>query len=476
MASTKSYIVATDVGGTCTDTVIFSTGEPIILGKALSTPPDFATGVLDSIKSAADQMEISVTELLANTTLFVHGSTVVDNAILTRDGAKVGLLTTEGFEDTLLVTRGGYGRWAGLTEERMKNMVKTDRAVPLIERRNIYGIPERTDYKGSIIRTLDEAVTRETIKKLLDSGVEAIAIAYLWSFYNQENEMRTQELIRAINPEIYTSISSNIAPTPGEYERTSTTVINSYAGAIARRYIENLAELMKSNGYLGPVMIMQGYGGLLLASEAADRAIGMLECGPAAGVIGSKALGEVLNQKDIIATDMGGTTFKVSVIQGGQIEYAREPMIDRFHYTQPKIEVVSIGAGGGSIVWIEKDTKIPRVGPRSAGSRPGPVCYGLGGEEPTLTDVFMLIGYMDPNIFLGGAMNLDKEAARRVFKAKIADPLGLEVEEAAYGIFRVATAQIEDVQQINSDVESENSEEGDGEGEEGKLIFYLLFI
>ena len=445
MVSIKSYIVATDVGGTCTDTVIYTNGEPIILGKALSTPPDFANGVLDSIRSAADQMDISVTELLTNTSLFVHGSTVVDNAILTRDGAKVGLLTTEGFEDTLLVTRGGYGRWAGLTEERMKNMVKTDRAVPLIERKNIYGIPERTDYKGSIIRTLDEAVTRETIKKLLDSGVDAIAIAYLWSFYNQANEIRTQELIREINPEIYTSISSSIAPTPGEYERTSTTVINSYAGAIARQYIENLAELMKSNGYLGPVMIMQGYGGLLLASEAADRAIGMLECGPAAGVIGSKALGEVLNQKDIIATDMGGTTFKVSVIQGGQIEYAREPMIDRFHYAQPKIEVVSIGAGGGSIVWIEEGTQIPRVGPRSAGSRPGPVCYGLGGEEPTLTDVFMLIGYMDPNIFLGGSMNLDKEAARRVFKAKIADPLGLEVEEAAYGIFRIATAQIEDL-------------------------------
>ena len=445
MVSIKSYIVATDVGGTCTDTVIYTNGEPIILGKALSTPPDFANGVLDSIRSAADQMDISVTELLTNTSLFVHGSTVVDNAILTRDGAKVGLLTTEGFEDTLLVTRGGYGRWAGLTEERMKNMVKTDRAVPLIERKNIYGIPERTDYKGSIIRTLDEDVTRETIKKLLDSGVDAIAIAYLWSFYNQENEIRTQELIHEINPEIYTSISSSIAPTPGEYERTSTTVINSYAGAIARQYIENLAELMKSNGYLGPVMIMQGYGGLLLASEAADRAIGMLECGPAAGVIGSKALGEVLNQKDIIATDMGGTTFKVSVIQGGQIEYAREPMIDRFHYAQPKIEVVSIGAGGGSIVWIEEGTQIPRVGPRSAGSRPGPVCYGLGGEEPTLTDVFMLIGYMDPNIFLGGSMNLDKEAARRVFKAKIADPLGLEVEEAAYGIFRIATAQIEDL-------------------------------
>ena len=171
----------------------------------------------------------------------------------------------------------------------------------------------------------------------------------------------------------------------------------------------------------------------------------MLECGPAAGVIGSKALGDLLKQKDVIATDMGGTTFKVSVIQGGQIEYAREPMIDRFHYTQPKIEVVSIGAGGGSIVWIEEETKIPRVGPRSAGSRPGPVCYGMGGEEPTLTDVFMLIGYMDPKIFLGGSMNLDKEAARRVFDAKIAKPLGLSVEEAAYGIFRIATAQITDL-------------------------------
>ena len=441
----KTYLVATDVGGTCTDTVVFAAGESVILGKALSTPPDFAHGVLDSIKSAADQMGLTVESLLEQTSLFVHGSTVVDNAILTRDGAKVGLLTTEGFEDTLLVTRGGYGRWAGLTEERMKNMVKTDRATPLVSRSLIAGIPERSDYKGAIIRELDEGATKSAIKALLDDGVDAIAISFLWSFYNQTNELRAQELVKEINPNIYTSISSNIAPTPGEYERTSTTVINAYAGDIARNYIENLADLLQKNKYSGPVMIMQGYGGLLLASEAADRAIGMLECGPAAGVIGSKALGELLNQKDVIATDMGGTTFKVSVIQGGQIEYAREPMIDRFHYTQPKIEVVSIGAGGGSIVWIEEGTNIPRVGPRSAGSRPGPVCYGLGGDEPTLTDVFMLIGYMDPNIFLGGSMNLDKAAAYKVFDQKIAKPLGLSVEEAAYGIFRVATAQITDL-------------------------------
>jgi len=171
----------------------------------------------------------------------------------------------------------------------------------------------------------------------------------------------------------------------------------------------------------------------------------MLECGPAAGVIGSRVLGELLGQSDVIATDMGGTTFKVSVIQNGEIEYAREPMVDRFHYTQPKIEVVSIGSGGGSIVWLEEGTGTPRVGPRSAGARPGPVCYGLGGNEPTLTDVFMLIGYMDPNIFLGGTMRLDAANARRVFDEKIARPLGMGVEEAAFGIYRVATAQISDL-------------------------------
>ena len=192
-------------------------------------------------------------------------------------------------------------------------------------------------------------------------------------------------------------------------------------------------------------MVMQGYGGLLPAAEAADRAVGMIECGPAAGVIGAKFLGDLMGDKDVIAADMGGTTFKVGVIQDGQIEYAREPMVDRFHYLAPKIEVVSIGAGGGSIISLDPKTQVPRVGPQSAGARPGPVCYGQGGTEPTLTDVMLLIGYMDPGTFLGGSLTLDAEAARRVFKAKIADPLGCSVEEAAFGIYRVAAAQITDL-------------------------------
>jgi len=447
MNSTKrKFLVATDVGGTCTDTIAFAAGEPVHLGKALSTPPNFAEGVLDSIRSAAIPMGLTLEGLLAQTELFVHGSTVVDNAIFTREGAKIGLVTTAGFEDTLLVTRGAYGRWGGLTEDRMKHPVKTERARPLVDPDCIAGVAERTDYKGAILRELDLAETERCLQRLIsEHGAEAIAVSFLWSFLNPANERKVRDILARIAPHIYCTLSSDIAPTPGEYERSSTTVINAYAGCISKAYIRNLEELLKQSGYGGAVMIMQGYGGLLPAQEAAERAIGMLECGPAAGVIGSRALGELLKQPDVIATDMGGTTFKVSVIQNGEIEYAREPMVDRFHYAQPKIEVVSIGAAGGSIVWLEPGSNAPHVGPRSAGSRPGPVCYGLGGEEPTLTDVFMLIGYMDPEIFLGGTMKLNKQRAHRVFAEKIARPLGLSVEEAAFGIYRVAAAQITDL-------------------------------
>jgi N-methylhydantoinase A len=447
MTGLKSkYLVATDVGGTCTDTIVFAAGEPVHLGKTLSTPPDFSTGVIDSIRSAAASMEISLGDLLAQTSLFMHGSTVVDNTILTRDGTRTGLITTRGFEDTILTTRGAYGRWGGLTEDRIKHPVKTERAAPLVNPGSIVGVPERVDYKGAVLQELDESAAEAAIRFLVaEKGVEAVAVSFLWSFYNAENERKIKSLIERIAPAVYCSLSSDIAPIPGEYERTSTTVINAYAGRITNNYLHSLQSLLEADGYRGPVMVMQGYGGLLPAHEAADRSIGMLECGPAAGVIGSRVLGELLGDTDVIATDMGGTTFKVSVIQNGEIEYAREPMVDRFHYTQPKIEVVSIGAGGGSIVWLEEGTSIPRVGPRSAGARPGPVCYGLGGIEPTLTDVFMLIGYMDPNTFLGGTMQLDPAAARRVFAQKIAGPLQMSVEEAAFGIYRVATAQISDL-------------------------------
>lgn len=443
---TISYLVATDVGGTCTDTIVFGTDGEIHIGKALSTPPDFAEGVLNSIASAAGPMGMTLEELLSRTHLFIHGSTVVDNAVLTRDGAKTGLLTTRGFEDTLHVTRGAYGRWSGLTEERIKHPVKTDRAPALASRDCVIGIPERVDCDGDVVLDMNDAAVEEAVKFLVrDKNVQAIAVSFLWSFLNPAHEARTREIIKRVAPKAYVTLSSDIAPTPGEYERTSTAVINAYAGQITHDYLTSLQALLAAKGYDGATMVMQGYGGLLPASEAADRAVGMIECGPAAGVIGAKFLGDLMGDGDVIAADMGGTTFKVGVIQDGKLEYAREPMVDRFHYVAPKIEVVSIGAGGGSIVSLDPRTNVPRVGPRSAGARPGPICYGQGGEEPTLTDVMLLIGYMDPGQFLGGSITLDREKAERIFRETIAEPLGLSVEQAAIGIYRIAAAQITDL-------------------------------
>lgn len=445
-AESKKYIVATDVGGTCTDTIVVAQGEPFYIGKSLSTPPHFAKGVLDSIETAAAQMEISVEELFAQSYLFVHGSTVVDNTLLTRDGSTVGLITTAGFEDTIPVTRGAYGRWAGQSEEYIKHIVATDRPEPLIAPDAICGVRERTDYKGEVLLPLDEAETESAIRHLIDyKKVEAFAISFLWSFYNSENERRAGEIVKRVAPDAYVTLSSEIAPVPGEYERSSTAVINAYAGRISNDYLTDLKGRLADRGYDGQLMVMQGYGGLLPSVEAADRAVGMIECGPAAGVIGAKALGDLMGDRDIIAADMGGTTFKVGVIQNGEIEYAREPLVDRYHYIAPKIEVVSIGAGGGSIISIDPRTNVPRVGPRSAGADPGPVCYGRGGKEVTLTDVFTLVGYMDPGTFLGGSIALDVDGARAAFEEQISKPLNMSLEEAAFGIFRVASAQITDL-------------------------------
>lgn len=438
----QSYVVATDVGGTCTDTVVFAVGEDVHLGKVLSTPPNFADGVLSSVASAAEAMGLTVAELFGRTSLFVHGSTVVDNAIYTRDGRPTGLITTEGFEDTLPSTRGPAGRWAGLSEDGLKHPVLTERAEPLVGESRIVGVPERVDYKGAVLRSLDEEAVRNAVRRLVsEQGVEAIAVSLLWSFHNPEHEQRVAAIVRDESPDTYVTLSSAIAPVPGEYERTSTTVINAYAGRLVHDYLTHLQRKLREAGYDGPVLVMQGYGGLLPAEEAAERSIGMLECGPAAGVIGSRYLGELMGDENVIAVDMGGTTFKVGVIQDGEIEYARSPLVDRFHYVATKIEVVSIGAGGGSIITLDERTGIPRVGPRSAGADPGPICYGRGGTEPTLTDVMVLCGYLDPTTFLRGTMRLDVEAARSAFAQTIAGPMGMAVEDAAFGIYQIAIAQ-----------------------------------
>ena len=438
-------VIAVDVGGTCTDCVVLRAGEPVHIGKSLSTPPDFASGVIDAVRSAAQGMGIGLEELIHDTRLFLHGSTVVDNTVFTREGARTGLITTEGFEDTLLITRGAYGRWSGQPEDVIKHPVATDRPDSLVPRASICGVTERVDSQGEVLQSLDEASVEDAVRTLLSQQVSAIAVCLLWSFRNPTHERRVREIIRRMAPKIDVSISCEIAPVPGEYERTSTTVINAYALGVTRSYLNDLDARLKVHGYGGELLVMQGYGGLVPAREAALRPVGMVECGPAAGMIGARHLGQLLGDTQIIAADMGGTTFKVGVIRDGQFDYAREPMVDRFHYVAAKLEVVSIGSGGGSIVSVEPLTKRPRIGPQSAGSRPGPVCYGRGGQSPTLTDVAAIIGYMDPHTFLGGTVALDIAAARSVFEEKVARPLGMEVDAAAIGIYRIACAQLSDL-------------------------------
>jgi N-methylhydantoinase A len=442
----QGFVVAVDVGGTCTDCVVLRDGEAVHFGKALSTPPRFALGVLDAMRVVAADMGFALDALLTQTRLFLHGSTVVDNAILTRTGMRTGLITTAGFEDTLIVTRGAYGRWSGQPEEAIKHPVATDRPPPLVPYARIAGVRERVDYKGAIVAPLDEADAATAVERLVGrEQVEAIGVCLLWSFRNPAHELRIREIVHALAPSVHVSISADVAPVPGEYERTSATVIDAYVGRVTRSYLDELTELLGKEGYGGPLLVMQGYGGLVPVAEAAARPVGMIECGPAAGIVGAQFLAGLLGDANVIAADMGGTTFKVGVIQDGRFEYAREPMVDRYHYVAPKIDVQSIGAGGGSIVAVDPRTMRPIVGPASAGARPGPICYGLGGDQPTLTDVAAILGYMDPRTFLGGAITLDVERARRIFADQIARPLGMDVDAAALGIYRVAVATIADL-------------------------------
>jgi N-methylhydantoinase A len=442
----RRHIVAVDVGGTCTDCVVFDGAQTIHFGKALSTPPRFAQGVLDSVRVTAGTMGLTLEQLLGRSRLFLHGSTVVDNAIFARAGARTGLITTAGFEDTLLVTRGAYGRWSGQPEEAIKHPVASNRPAPLVPFSRIAGVRERMDYKGAVVQPLDEQDVERAVDRLVRAEkVDAIAVCLLWSVRNPQHEHKVRDIVRQRAPHVHVAISSDVASTPGEYERTSATVIDAYVGPVTQAYLAELTQLLEANSYRDPVLVMQGYGGLVPIAEAAARPLRMLECGPAAGMVGAQYLAAALGDRNVIAADMGGTTFKVGVIQDGRFDYAREPMVDRYHYTAPKIDLVSIGAGGGSIVGVDMRVNRPVIGPQSAGANPGPVCYGLGGTEPTLTDVAAILGYMDPATFLGGAIQLDIARTKKIFDEKVARPMKMGLEEAALGIYRVAVARIADL-------------------------------
>ncbi len=438
------FIIGVDIGGTFTDCVILDNEGTLTIGKALSTPDDFSLGVIDSLADGAANLGlIGVEELLRATRLFFHACTVADNTLITRTGATTGLVVTQGFPDTFLMMRGDVTH--GLTEAEASHIAALDKPEPLVPRTLTEEVQGRIDYKGSVLIDTDEGQIEDIVERLVGKGVESVAVCLLWSIANGAHEQAVADAIRRKYPHVHVSCSSDVAPFLGEYERTATTIFNAYIGPPIASYLHNLQQSLGDRGLGSDPLVMQAYGGMLSIEASSRRAIGALESGPAAGVVGSKFIGDLIGEHNVLAADMGGTTFKVSLVQNGVIERDYQPVFERYRILAPKIWVASIGAGGGSIAWIDPTAGLLKVGPQGAGAAPGPVAYGQGGTEPTVCDADVALGYLNPNYFLGGRLSLNKDNAIAAIEERIARPLGMSGVEAASGIFRIINAHMSDL-------------------------------
>lgn len=438
------YVVGVDIGGTFTDCAIVDEGGAITIGKALSTPGDFSHGVIAALHDVAKKLGFaSENDLVQSARLFLHACTIGENTLFVREGAKTGLIATRGFGDTMFIMRGKITE--GLTEAEANHISGLTKPDPYVPQHQVIEVDERIDSSGAVIIPLDEAAAIRSIERLIAQGVESVAVALLWSTVNDVHEKAIARLLQERFPAVHVSLSSAVAPYVGEYERTATTVFNAYIAPKISRYLNNLDQTLKTKGLRRDPLIMQAYGGMLDVKATSKKAIGTIESGPAAGVVGSHFLGEFIGEKNILAADMGGTTFKVSVIRDGAIERENSPVLLRYQLLSPKIWVESIGAGGGSIAWVHPETGLLKVGPQGAGAKPGPVCYSVGGTEPTVSDADLVLGYLNKDYFLGGQMTLDEEGARRAIREKIAEPLGMSVVQAAHGIYAIATAHMSDL-------------------------------
>jgi N-methylhydantoinase A len=436
------YIIGIDTGGTFTDIVVIGEKGAVTTGKALSTPPTFTEGIMNGLEATALSLGKTTDGMLNETEVFVLGSTIATNTLINRSGAKTGLIATVGHEHVHHIARGGLSKWAGLSESETREAFRTKKVEPLVPKALVRGVIERIDWKGSIVCPLNVENAEQVIRSLMEEGIESIAVCLLWSFSNPEHEKELEKILSENYPGIYSSISHELAPTLGEYARTNTTIIDSYIGPGVKKFLTSLDELLSSKGLKHPMLVMQAHGGCVIGREA--RPFTTFSSGPAAGVIASRYLGELLGHENIITTDVGGTSFDISLIVKGFLTYAREPVVARFPVSFPMVDVISIGAGGGSIAWIDPLTGLLRVGPKSAGALPGPACYGFGGTEATVTDADLILGYLNPDYFLGGSMKLHPDKAHEAIK-KLADKLGWDVTTTAAGIYDIVNAQMADL-------------------------------
>ena len=423
--------IGVDIGGTFTDIVALDGEGRLALAKVPSTPKD----LLDGIGAAVGKVLALAGAPPGDVERFIHGTTVATNAVLEQKGAVTAVLTTEGFEDVLEMGRQKRSRMYDL---------EMDPETPsfLAPGRRRVGIRERLDARGAVLVPLDEGQVRAAVQTLRAQGVQAIAVCYLFSFVNPAHEQRTRELCAEIAPEISVSLSSEVDPTFREYERLCVTAFDAYLGPVVKRYLAGLADTLRGLGIRAVPLIMRSRGGIVSAALAARQPVTLFLSGPAGGVIGAGCAAERSGVRDFVSLDMGGTSNDVAVVRSGAPLLASEGSIGPYPVRTPMVDVNTIGAGGGSIAWIDAAGGL-RVGPRSAGAEPGPACYGRGGDAATVTDASVVLGYLNPERFAGGALTLDVGAAERAVGA-IGRRLGVDTITAAAGIHRVINARMAD--------------------------------
>jgi N-methylhydantoinase A len=432
-----------DIGGTFTDMVYLDDDGSVTSTKVSSTPPRFEEGFLAGVEKVATLRGVPSSALLGGCELVLHGTTVATNALVELRGARVGLLTTRGHRDTLPVMRAS-GRAKGIPVEEMLHASQHRRPEPIVASERIVEVDERIDAAGEIVAPMHDEQLRSAIQEVLDAGAEAVAVCFLWSVANPEHELRAKAMVREMAPDMYVTCSHEASARMGEYERFAAASINAFLGPETQGYLTRLKSGLAEGGLQGRLLIMQASGGVASDDQAAGLPVLTIGSGPSAGVAASTLLARERGDRDVIATDMGGTSFDVALIAGGQPVRSPSTVVNQYEFYLPRTDIRSIGSGGGSIIWLDELSGTLRVGPRSAGAFPGPVAYGRGGTQPTITDANLVLGYLDPATFLGGELALDVESATAALE-DVGRPLGFSAVETALSARRIVDAQMADL-------------------------------
>jgi N-methylhydantoinase A len=427
------YRVGVDVGGTFTDLICVTPAGEIVLEKTPTTPDDQSTGVMNGLAQLAERFSLTLADLCSQLDILVHGTTTADNTMIEMNGAPTGLLVTEGHRDEIEMRR--------VHKEEIWDPSYPAPA-PIARRRARIPIPERLDFEGNVVLPLDEEAVRRGVRRLEKLGVRSIAIMFLFSFVNPEHERRAAEIVREELPDIeHVSMSHEVMARGPEFERVSTTLVNAYVAPRIAAYVSQLQDKLRRAGYGGPLLIMQSTGGVMPPEYVSKRAVSLLGSGPTGGVMGAALAADQVGVHDFVAIDMGGTSFDVCLVRGGRPEIKTDwNWRYRYYIGLPMVDVQSVGAGGGSVARVRQGALL--VGPESAGSNPGPVCYGRGGTAPTVTDADVVLGYVPVETFAGGRMQLDTDAALEALTRDVATPLGVDPIEAAWGVERIVDANM----------------------------------